>query len=393
VLYVEHNMDGTIGGSHHCLLDICRNIDRSRYSPMVLFFQENPLVGEFRKLGIKVLIGSPASPLVQLSGLSGPVARITRAVIQPAYNAALVLVVRPMQWIRFLHRQRIELVHLNNTFNGDHDLILAAWLRRIPCIAHQRGYAGETGALAHWFGRRLHRIIAISGFIRDDLLRRGLPDHLVTLIHDGIDPERITVQRDPRELRTALGFGRNQPVIGMVGNLKPWKGQHVFMEAFARIAAKHPEARGLIVGAPADPEYVQQLRDLAARHCLSARVVFAGYQQHSIDYMASMDVVIHASVEPEPFGIVIGEAMALSKPVIASAHGGPLDIVQDGVTGFLTAPGDPGALALRIGGLLDSPADASRLGERARRRFLDLFTIEANVGRIIQLYDEILFRS
>lgn len=387
VLYVEHNMDGTVGGSHHCLLDICRNIDRSRYEPVVLFFQDNPLTGAFRKLDLDVRLGSPARPLLQLSGSSGSLATVARNIVQTATNAALMLVVRPLQWIGFLRRHRIDLVHLNNTFNGDHDLILAAWLLRIPCVAHQRGYAGETGPLAHWFARRLERIIAISGYIRDDLRRRGLPDRLIVLIHDGIDPGRVVVHREPSALRRELGFGDSEPVIGMVGNLKPWKGQHVFVDAFAQVASRHPAARGLIVGAHADPGYVEQLRRTLDRHGLGARVVFAGYQSHPIDYMAAMNVVVHASVEPEPFGIVITEAMALGKPVIASAHGGPLDIVEDGVTGFLTEPGEPAALARRVVDLLGSPAVAARLGEAARRRFRVMFTIEANVGRLTDLYE------
>lgn len=386
ILYVEHNVDGTVGGSHRCLLDICRNIDRGQYEPVALFFQDNPLVSEFRKLGIDVLIGSPAIPLLQLSGLSRSIGRRLTSIIRPAANAALILSVRPMQWIRFLRRQRIDLVHLNNTFNADHDLILAAWILRIPCIAHQRGVAEPSGRLAHWFARRLLRIIAISSFIRDDLIRRGLPEQLVTFIHDGIDPSRIAVRCEPQTLRSDLGFGAAVPVVGMVGNLKYWKGQHVFVEAFARVAALHPEIRGLVVGAPSDPAYVESLRTAAARHGLSSTVVFTGYQPHPIDYMAVMDVVVHASVEPEPFGIVITEAMALAKPVIASAHGGPLDIVQDGVTGFLTPPGDAVALAVRINELIQQPNKMAELGRRARSSLLNNFTIRKNVEAIVGLY-------
>src|SRR5690606_33699004 len=103
-----------------------------------------------------------------------------------------------------------------------------------------------------------------------------------------------------------------------------------------------------IVGALVDTAYVQQLRDTAARHGIADRVHFAGFQRNPADYMAAMDVVLHTSVEAEPFGLVVLEAMALRKPVVTTTTGGPRDVVLDGVTGFLTPAGDPAALAGRV---------------------------------------------
>jgi glycosyltransferase involved in cell wall biosynthesis len=290
--------------------------------------------------------------------------------------------------MRFLKRNRINLVHLNNSFNGDHDLILAAWLSGIPCIAHQRGVPGTTGRSEIWFGRRLTAIIAISNFIRADLLDRNLPEGRLHLIHDGIDPARLAVRHRPERLRRSLGVSPEQPVVGVVGNIKSWKGQHVFVEAIAEIAARHADVVGLVVGAPVDSAYQQRLHELARARGIDGRVVFVGYQKHPVDYMRVMDVVVHTSVEPEPFGIVIAEAMALERPVIATALGGPLDIVVDGVTGYLTRPGDPHELAERILQLLGDPALARRMGSAGRERFLERFTVSRNVEQIQALYQK-----
>ena len=374
VLLVEHNIDGTVGGSHYCLLDICRNLDRSRFQPIVLFFQTNTLLDEFRSACTDVIVGSPVVPLVQAGTVSGAFTDAVVSMARVAVNAVRLLVVRPIQWVRFLRRNRIDLVHLNNSFNGDHDLILAASWSRIPCVAHQRGVPGTTGRSESWFGRRLAAIIAISGFIRDDLLRRHLPESRVVLISDGIDPDRAAIRRPQHELRRSLGISPDQSVVGVVGNIKPWKGQHVFIEAVAMVVARYPSLVGLIVGATADTAYQRRLTELVRQRGLDGNIAFVGYQRHPVDYMAIMDVVVHTSVEPEPFGLVIPEAMALEKPVIATAVGGPVDIVVDGVTGYLTCAGNPGELADRILRLLGDPSVAKRMGTAGRRRFLERFT-------------------
>jgi glycosyltransferase involved in cell wall biosynthesis len=389
VLYVEHNVDGTVGGSHRCLLDICRTIRGEFFQPVVLFFQDNALVPEFREAGAEVIIGSPACPLLRRGGGSSNLWVGLLSRLKVLANAVLMLGVRPLQWSLFLRRHRIEIVHLNNTFNADHDLIVAAWVMRIPCIAHQRGIASPTGASELWFGRRLARIIAISVFIRDDLIRRGVAPNEVLLIRDGIDPSRVRVTRDPPSLRATLGIATTNRVIGIVGNLKRWKGQHVFLEAMVRILPDYPDVLGLLVGSPVEAPYVEELEDILRRNSLENRVLFVGYQQHPIDFMSLMDVVVHASIEPEPFGIVLVEAMALGKPVIGTAHGGPVEIVEDGVTGFLTPPGNAEALADRISQLLDRPDEAQRLGANGKRRFEEEFAIASGVRRLERLYDEI----
>ena len=393
VLFVEHNVDGTVGGSHYCLFDICRNIDRNLYTPVALFFQDNPLVPAFRDSGVEVLVGSPAAGLYESPPSVQRCLISLFGTLRTAVNAVMILFIRPVQWMRFLRHQRIDIIHLNNTFNGDHDLVLAAWLMRLPCIAHQRGLPGATGWTEMWFGRRLARTIAISNFVRDDLLRRGVHRDRVVLIHDGIDPERVVLHKSSADLLSYLRVMPTDRIVGIVGNVKSWKGQHVFLEAMGLVAARYPQVRGLIIGATPEPDYLLRLTELVTRFGLEANIVFTGYQRYPIDFMAIMEVVVHASVEPEPFGIVITEAMALGKPVVASALGGPLDIVEDGVTGFLTPADDAGSLAARILNLLDDPEMARRFGVAGTRRFEQLFTAKRNVAQIEALYAALPLRG
>ena len=115
---------------------------------------------------------------------------------------------------------------------------------------------------------------------------------------------------------------------------------------------------------------------------LADRVIFTGYQKYPAACMAAMDVVVHTSTSPEPFGLVVLEGMALGKPVVATAHGGPLDVVVEGGTGFLTAPGDAAELAAVLVRLLGDADLRQRVGAAGRARFLDKFTAERNVRQL-----------
>jgi glycosyltransferase involved in cell wall biosynthesis len=163
----------------------------------------------------------------------------------------------------------------------------------------------------------------------------------------------------------------------MVGRITPWKGQHVFIEAFARAFADGDE-RGLIVGDAlfADsggPEaaYAAGLRHQAEHLGVADRLTFTGFVDDVPSLLATVDLVVHASVEPEPFGLVVIEAMAAGRALIASAAGGPLEIVDDGVDGVLVAPGDVAALADAMRALADDPDRRAALGAAARRAILD----------------------
>ena len=106
--------------------------------------------------------------------------------------------------------------------------------------------------------------------------------------------------------------------------------------------------------------------------------------------MAALDVFSHTSVRPEPFGLVIVEAMATGKPVVAADAGGPREIVTDGATGFLTTPGDASAHARRVCELLTDPARAAQIGQAARTRCEQMFSLQRMVKRLDQLYQSIL---
>ncbi len=385
-LFLEHNTDGTIGGSHYCLLEICRGLDRQRFEPVVWFYQENTLLDEFRAVA-EVVVHAFPDP-VHLTGHKTAGAGL--APLQSFLNAYRTLVERSSLWAKELRRLRIDLVHLNNSCGTDHDLLVAAMRCRIPCIAHQRGYPPYPGAIHKFLARRFARIISISNAVTENIKSKGFSTRRVELIHDGIDPQRIEAQAAPAAARALFNIPEHVPLLGVVGNVKGWKGQITLVRAMKQVVRQYSEARCLIVGSIVDSVYHAKLQQEIVDGQLQDCVIFTGYQKNPAMLASAMDVVVHTSIDPEPFGIVILEAMALGKPVVATAHGGPLDIITHGVDGLLTKPGDADQLAAELCGLLADPARRATMGAAGRNTLANRFTAKTNATRVQEIYDRVL---
>jgi len=390
ILFLEHNVDGTVGGSHFCLLEICRHIDRNRFTPVVWFFQENPLVGSFRNAGADVVVARPPSP-IRFPGNSNTLVRRALSIGQSAANVMRIILSNRAWWEHRLRAAGIGLVHLNNSAMSDVDLQLACLRLGIPCGAHQRGYPVERDWLTLRVARQLRAVVAISSSVRDDLIGRGLHASQLQLVFDGIDVERIkrTLPASDAALE-ALGIPPGSRLLGIVGNVKRWKGQMVVAQAIAQLHAKYPGLKCLMVGAVADDKYFSEIVQFCEASGISEVVRFAGFHPSPPSLMARMEIVLHSSTQPEPFGIVLLEAMALGRPVIATRAGGPMDIIEDGESGLLVAPGEALEMAAAIECLLKDDAERKRIGEAGRARVHAHFTARVNVDRLQAIYDKLL---
>ncbi len=183
----------------------------------------------------------------------------------------------------------------------------------------------------------------------------------------------VTVVPEPirhESFRADAGPGRDEPfTVAMVGRIAPWKGQDVFVRAFAR-AFRHGPERAVVFGAPlfGEHDYERALLDLIADLGLENRLELRGFTGDVAGELERVHALVHASVIPEPFGRVIVEGMAAGLPVVAAAGGGPTEIVTDGVDGILYPPGDVDELARILRRLASEPALAARLGAAAVER-------------------------
>jgi glycosyltransferase involved in cell wall biosynthesis len=208
------------------------------------------------------------------------------------------------------------------------------------------------------------------------------------VIHDGLGERNLTLDT----LSGPSGGWRRPVRVGIVGRLAPWKGQHVFLEAASRVIAAGQDARFFIVGAPlfGEEAYEKELRQRARSGRIASRVEFLGFQKEVPSVLRNLDILVHASTSPEPFGQVVIEGMAEGLPVIATDGGGVKEIITHGENGLLVPMGDAPALARELDGLLRDPAKARRLGRAAHAHVRRHFTAAQAARKIEKVYDEVL---
>jgi glycosyltransferase involved in cell wall biosynthesis len=398
ILFCENNTDGTIGGSYFSLLYLVRGLDRSRYSPIVVFHSENDLLSEFRNAGAEVLVW----PRPKSSAFSAPPGSgvIVNKVVRPAVTAmqkglnfSRSFLLPAFKMAGFLRRRGIRIVHLNNSVLRNHDWMLAALIARVKCLTHERGINPVYSRTARFFGKRLDAVICISTAVSENMRLRGANFENLVTIHNGLDPDDLLERRGATDVRVAHGIFPEDYLIVMIGNIREWKGQETLIRALGGLRRAHLAViRCLLVGAttPGDLPYEQRLRGLVAAHGLERQVIFTGYQSGVGDYLTAADVVIHASINPEPFGRVILEAMACRKPVIAARGGAIPEIVEEGRTGLMFHPGDTESLRAALVTLFEKPDRGRKWGEQGFDRLVREFPITKNVKATEALYERLL---
>ena len=281
----------------------------------------------------------------------------------------------------------------------------ALWAARrtqIPFVttyhgAYSEGFPGKR--LYNSVMARGDRVIANSDYIRDHVLKTHRIDAArLTTIPRGVDPAvfdpaAVTPAR-LAEARLALGLPRkaSEPVVILPGRLTGWKGHRVLIAALKRVRDAGLSFQGRLVGdAQGRDAYVAELQAAIAKAGLSDCVRLIGHMRDAPALYAAADLIAAPSVEPEAFGRVAVEAQAMQRPVIVSDHGGQRETVIDGATGWRAPPGDEAALADRLIEALSLPEAArARMGERARARVVERFSLAALKSATLGVYAELL---
>lgn len=297
--------------------------------------------------------------------------------------------------LRLMLQWRPDIVH-THTFKAGALGRVAARLARVPVVVHTfhghtfHGYWGCVGStLVVWLERLLARltdvIVTVSETVRSDLVRRKIktPDK-IRVVQLGLDLRPFIECAQRRgEFRAALGFPPDLPLVGIVGRLVPVKNHVLFFEA-ARLMVESGFAGAFVV--VGGGELDAALRRTVVEFGLKERVHFVGWQRDLPRIYADLDVLVNSSInEGTPVAVI--EAMAAGVPVVATAVGGVPDMIDPGVTGFLTPPNDPLALAA---GIKDALGAGAALRDEARRVARERYSLDGLLTRTTELYDSLL---
>jgi glycosyltransferase involved in cell wall biosynthesis len=212
------------------------------------------------------------------------------------------------------------------------------------------------------------------------------------LLYNGT-PIREVSAAEAQRARRELGVGEDEILFGVFGRLQRWKGQDVFVEAAAEVARRHPRTRFVIVGGSVfglEPEFLEGLKRRVGELNLTDRLLFTGFRKDVAALTAACDVVCHTSRVPEPFGLVVIEAMILGRPVIATRGGGPSEIIDSDAVGVLVQPDAAAELAAAMTRLVDDPDRRRSIGASAAARARQHFTIDRMASELIAYLDELV---
>jgi len=353
-----------IGGLERVIMELCRRVDPSRYRLSICCIgRRGPLADVMEAEGVPVIVCEKQSKLAKYF--------------------------RGVELARIFREHHVDLVHAHHT-PALVDGVVGASLAGVPLITtdHTKAYptSRRWRLLENGASRVAKVMVAVSAHSKADLIRyQGIAPEKLKVIHNGLDL-KLSRRETVSELRREIGLAPEDLVIGTAARLEDQKGLDLLVDAVPTIARHVPNARVVIVGGGGREG---ALREQVERMRLGDRVLITGYRVDGVDLIDTFDCFVQTS-HWEGMPMALLEAMALHKPIVATAVGGVPEVVVDGVTGILLSPRDRDALARSLIRVLTNRREAVRMGEAGYRRYLTHFTSAGMITEYEQLYASVL---
>jgi glycosyltransferase involved in cell wall biosynthesis len=392
------NPNGTIGGAEMVLLDVLAALRAARPDvvPLVLLGDDGPLRAAVEGLGAACDVVPMPAGVARLGDAGRRGVARTLGLAARGLAATSGALAYGARLARRLRSERPDLVHANGL--KMHLLAARVAPRGVPVVWHLHDYLGSRPAMARLLrlaARRGIEAVAVSRSVADDaraVLRGRVP---VRAVHNAVDLDRFHPgPGDGPALDRAAGLPEAPEGtirVGLVATFAHWKGHEVFLDAASRVPADAP-AQFYVVGGPiyrtaGSQVALEDLKARAARLGLGDRVGFTGHWADPAGAIRALDVVVHASTRPEPFGRVIVEGMACGRAVVAMNEGGAAELFVDGEDALGCPPRDPAALAAAIGRLVADAGLRDRLGRAGRASAEARFDRTRLAGAWSSVYD------
>jgi glycosyltransferase involved in cell wall biosynthesis len=374
ILFVDHT--AVIGGAELSLLDLATAYAQTS---KVLLFSDGPLRNRLKKVGIPSSIAQASKTMLEIRASGG---LKSLAKIPDLWNMAGLIAQEAADYdLIIANSQKAFVISALATLRGSPPVL---WYLRDILIARHFSRVNRMIAvfLANQFAAK---VLVNSQATGKAFVAAGGKKKLIKVVYNGFDSQKfdsVTIQ-DTEKIRFDLGIG-NVPLLGVFSRLSYWKGQHLLLEAVKEL----PQVQVILVGEAlfGEEDYVSELKTLANQSELQGKVHWLGFRDDIPTLMKACDIIVHTSTEPEPFGRVIIEGQLAQKPVIASAAGGALELIEDQISGCLFAPGNAIALRQQIQQLISDRTLAKTIAQQgyvnAKTNF-NLETILASFDRAI----------
>lgn len=385
ILFIHQSAE--LYGSDKTMLYFLSELDKTKYFPVIVLPFDGPLKTELEKNNVKVVIA--------------PVLKLYRKMFTPN------------NLIKFF-REYKEGVRTLDKLNQEHDFklvyshtlaaligIIFAKKRNIKHLWHVQEIIAKPKVFNFAFKKLLslkcnHKVaydsIATMNFwIKNN---KALTEKSEA-VWNGIEVNNIPTFSDEELAEVRKNYfssNKDEIIIALVGRINSWKGQQLLLNAFNILSKTNQNIKLVYLGsAPPNQEIFEiDLKNKIKEFNLEEKVILIPFQKEITKFWNSIDIAVVPSTEPEPFGMVVIEAMLAKKPVVASNHGGPTEIVVNNETGFLFEPNNEVLLANAIQKLIENPALRKSFGEKGYQRVLDTFSLESHVNHFEKIFHEML---
>lgn len=382
------------GGGTNSLFELLKRMPRENYNLTALFYEnckrgyESDIDSELRKIGIDlILLTQRKQPIVAkiLKELLRVLFLFSRRLKKHfIFRIDLYFRIKPnaLRIARILNDLRIDLLYMNNQPSSNLEGILASKMAGIPALQHSRIETELNSFEVKIANLWLKKIICVSEGVKESLVNQGIDSAKCVTVHNGIDPG-TTPSIPPAEIRKRWEISDSNFLVGTVGSLIKRKRIKDLIDAIAIVAnmTKHP-IKCMIIGE--GPEKNNLLAEVKRKNLTN--IIFTGFQHDAISYINALDIFVLPS-EKEGLPRVILESMLMAKPVVASNVTGPAELVVDGETGFLVPVRHPEIFADRVLKLIENHELRGQMGEKARRRVVENFSIEKYVAGVENVFE------
>jgi glycosyltransferase involved in cell wall biosynthesis len=366
ILFLNHH--AFLGGAEIVLLRFIKYVNRDLIEPIAIVAEEGSLTKQLRFYDVETHV-IPVDPrnLAQ---------KRTSYELNP---------IRLFQDLNFCRKQALKIAKF--TLAGYFSNIPVIW--RFHDILSKDTFAYPLRKFISFLAntKPVVKILAISKAVENSLKEQGIKHWKISTVYNGV--ETLNKSANDNRVRQEYYIPSSAALIGMIGRIIYWKGQKTLIEAASKVLKDNPDVVLLIIGCPfseEDREYEKGLKKLAEKLDLRNKTIFTGFRNDVYSILQELDLVVHASLKPEPLGMVILEAMAAARPVIASNCGGVPEMIEHKKTGLLFPCGDSNALADCIRHALFNKSTMYQLGQNAKKRVLERFSVE----KYVQVMERVL---
>lgn len=366
-------------GADKVLLDLLKNLDKTQFSPYVVLPTEGVLIEALKQNGIPIQV------------MKYPIMRRKYFNIKGGFNYIFDFFKFSRKLTRFAKENSIDIIHTNTAavlegcYVSKRLHLPQLWSIHEIIVSPQLMYKFTSKIISRYSAV----VVTDSMAVKKHLEKSGyFTKNQPQVIYNGVDSDRFKPSNNSEYLYNEWNIPKNAKIIGMMGRVNSWKGQHDFLKAAELVMRDDPSVYTVMVGSAFVGEEwrEEQLREKIDNSPYKNRIVFVGYRTDSEAIYKLLDVFVLPSTRPDPLPTVVLEAMATGKPIVGYRHGGVCEMVKDGYNGLLADVGLPEDLANKVQSILNDNELRTVMGKRSRSRLLENFSLEAYVNNYSKQY-------